>query len=294
MKKTLAIAVYVDDNQDIINEFDWLYKSFIYSGNYKTSDIVAFCNPLVINKLDKSILDDNNVVIVSSEPVTKLDAIWFNYPFVNSVYYLTTKEAEILLNYEYTLSTDCDVFLTRNLVDFRPLSYTFGLGTYMKDIIARDKIVEVIGRLNLKYSFIHNVGSSCIFYSQEVINFRKLQYDVCRYLKMNEFNNYIGQWGSWFYGVITMYAGEIVANQLGGASIRNNVLDAFSMGDGKIGNFFYHIHAWHTEQFFSKHKFKNNEYKDIDVDKIDIELVNNYCLYIATKSIDDIKKLSNY
>ena len=39
---------------------------------------------------------------------------------------------------------------------------------------------------------------------------------------------------------------------------------------------------------------EKNDYKNINVDEIDIEVVNNYCLYLATKSIEDIKKISNY
>jgi hypothetical protein len=66
------------------------------------------------------------------------------------------------------------------------------------------------------------------------------------------------------------------------------------MTDAKISNLFYHIHAWHSEQFFSKHKFRNNEYQNIDIDQLDIEIVNNYCLYLATKSIENIKKICNY
>ena len=293
-KKDLAISVYLDDNYNIIDEFTWLYKSFIYSGNYKNSDLIIFCNPSVISKLDVSIIKDKNVIIIPSEPAVKIDSLWIDYPWINSFYYFTTKESEIFLNYKYTLSTDCDTFVTKNLIDFRPLSFIFGLGTYIKDKYARDKIVEIIEKLNLNYNFIHNVGSSLLFLSDEVINFRKFQYDICKYLKINEFPENSGQWGTWFYGVITMYAGEIAANQLGGPNIRNNVLDSFSMGAGEIGNFFYHIHAFPTNQFFSKHKFRNGEYKSIDVDNININLVNNYCLYIATKSIDEIKKICNY
>ena len=294
-KKDLAITVYVDDNENMIQEFNWLYKSFIYSGNYVNSDLVAFCNPSVINKLDLSILNDKNVVIIPSEPVSSLDKIWADYKFINSVYFLVTKEAEILGNYEYTLSTDADEFVTKNLVNFRPHIHTFGLGHYMweNDTVSRNKIEGIIKKLGLKYNFMHNVGQSYMYRTGDVINFRKLQYDVSRHLMLHEFPTY-GTWGGWFKGVITMYASEIVANQLGTANVVTNVLDSYCMSDHKIGNNFYLIHAWHTEQFFSKFKFRDGAYKDIDVDKLNIDIVNNYCLYLATKSIEDIKKMCNY
>ena len=292
-KKTLAITTYLDDNDIILDEFYWLYKSFIYSGNYINSDLVIFCNPSVINKIDKSVLDDKNVIIIPSEPISNIDQMWSEYKFVNSVYFVTTEDAKILLNYEYTMSTDCDVFLTKNLIDFRPHLHTFGLGHYLSDTYSRDKIENIIKKIGLKYDFIHNVGASYLSKTQSVIDFRMLEYDVCKHLMKNEFEDY-GKWDGWYKGTLTMYAGEIVANQLGVANIRTNVLDSYSMSDSKISNNFYHIHAWHTEQYFSKHKFRKGEYKDIDVDKLDIDIVNNYCLFIATKSIDYIKRISNY
>ena len=109
----------------------------------------------------------------------------------------------------------------------------------------------------------------------------------------NEFKEY-GTWGNWYKGTLTMYAGEIAANQLGPANITTNILDSYSMSDSEIGNTFYHIHAWHTEQFFSKLKFRNNEYININVDKLNIEIVHNYCLYLSTKTINEIKKICNY
>lgn len=291
----LAITVYIDDNINIINEFEWLYKSFIYSGNYINSDIVAFCNPSVINKLDINIINDSNVILIPLEPLSSKDLLWKDYKFINSIYFLTTKEAEILLKYKYVLSTDCDVFLTKNLIDFRPHLHTFGLGHYISewDIKSRDNIQNILKKLNLKYNFIHNVGASYLYLSQHVINFRKFQLDVCKYLINNEFKDE-GKWGSWYKGTMTMYAGEITANQLGVSGIMTNVLDSYSMSDHKIGKTFYHIHAWHTNQYFSKHNFRNGEYKDINVDELDIEIVNNYCLYLATKSIDEIKNICNY
>lgn len=294
-KKDLAITVYVDDHKNMIEEFEWLYKSFIYSGNYINSDIVAFCNPSVINKLDLNILNDKNVVIVPSIPISSIDNIWSNYKFINSVYFLITEEAKILLNYKYTLSTDADEFLTKNMINFRPHLHTFGLGHYIfeGDTYSRNKIENIIKKLNLKYNFIHNVGQSYMYETQHVINFRNLQYQVSKHLMLNEFENE-GQWGSWFKGVITMYASEITANQLGTANVLINMLDSYCMSNNKIGNNILLIHAWHTEQFFSKHKFRKGEYDNINVDELDIEIVNNYCLFLAKKSIDDIKKICNY
>ena len=295
-KKDLAIAVYIDDNNDMIEELSWLYKSFIYSGNYINSDIVAFCNPTVIDKLDSSLLTDKNVVIIPSEPISKLDPIWSDYKFVNSHYFLQTKEAEILLNYEYTLSTDADEFMTKNLINFRPFFHTFGLGHYIfqDDFYSRNKIEEIIKKLKLPYNFIHNVGQSYLYKTQEVINFRKTEFEIMKYLILNEFKEGYGEWKSWYKGVLIMYAIEITANQLGPTNIRTNILDSYSMSNANIGNEFYLIHAWHTNQYFSKFEYRKGEYKDIDVDKLDIDVVNNYCMFLASKSIDYIKKISNY
>ena len=193
-KKDLAITVYVDNNDIQIEYFSWLYKSFIYSGNYINSDIVLFYNPLIINKLDHHIIEDKNVIKVELNPIDKIDPIWSFYSFINSMYYLTTQEAEFLKEYQYILRTDCDVFLTKNLINYRPDTWVFGMGRYVKTIEVRDKIVDIINRLKLEYRFVHNVGSSLLFHSGDVMDFNKYQYDICRYLRLNDFKDYIGEW----------------------------------------------------------------------------------------------------
>lgn len=293
-KKDLAISVYVDDNKDTIQEFDWLYKSFIFSGNYTNSDIVAFCNPNVIEKINPIIRNDENVVIIPLKPLSDISEKWVNYKFINSIEYFSNQEIDILLNYEYTLSTDCDVFLTSNLKTLRPNRHIFGLGAYINDIHTRDRIVEIIDKLELKYNYLHNIGASYLYKSKNVIDFRILQYKICEYLINNEFNDSYGKWGTWYVGTLTMYAGEIVANQLGYDNIKTNILDSYSMGKQKINNDTYHIHAWHTPQYFSKNYFRKGAYNDIDLDTLNIEEVCDYCLYLASKSIDDILEISKY
>jgi hypothetical protein len=293
-EKDLAITVYVDDTEYILEELNWLYKSFIFSENYKKSDIIAFCNPSAINKIDINILNDKNVHIIPLDPISRKENLWKNYHFINSIYFLTTKESEILLNYKYTLATDCDVFLTKNLLTLRPVHHTFGMGDYIRSKDVKNKIIYIIKSLNLKNNYLHNVGASYLYKSFDVLNFRRLQYNMCVYLIINEFKDYEGTWGTWFKGTLTMYAGEIVANQLEHGNIRLNILDSYSMSDKKIDNNFYHIHAWHTKQYFSKYDFRNGIYKDINEDLLDISIVNNYCLFLVKKSIDDIKKICNY
>ena len=291
--KDLAITVYIDDNQNIIEEFSWLYKSFIFSENYLNSDIVAFCHPNVFYKLDKKILNDKNVRLISYKPISEKEERWSNYKFINSIEYLNT-DNDILLKYKYLLSTDCDVFLTENLKDLRPNKmHLFGLGDYMNTKLEIDKVVEVINKIGFKYNFIHNVGTTYLFKSKDVIDFRRLQYKVCEYLLENEFKEE-GKWGTWYKGIMTMYAGEIVANQLSKQTLRTCVFDSISMTNGHISNEIYHIHAWHTYEYFSKFNYRKGEYKDINVDELDLDLVPNYCLFICEKSIDEIYKIKEY
>lgn len=290
--KNLAICVYVDYNESIIEELEWLYKSFIYSGNYLNSDIVIFCNPNAVDKININIRNDDNVKIIPLKPISEKSEKWADYKYINSIEYFNSPEVDILLNYEYTLSTDCDVFITKNLMTLRPNRHIFGLGGYINDIYTRDKIVETINKLGMRYDYVHNVGASYLYKTQNVIDFRRLQYKVCEYLLDNEFKDYIGSWGTWYKGTLTMYAGEIITNQLGFDNIKINILDSYSMGNQHINNDTYHIHAWHTSQFFSKHNFRKNEYKDIDIDNLNIEEVCNYCLYLASKTVEEILKIT--
>ena len=103
-----------------------------------------------------------------------------------------------------------------------------------------------------------------------------------------------GKWPGWSKGVMTMYAGEIVANHMFANNIVLGGLDCMSQSSDLIGTTDYHIHAFQSEGYFSKLKWRKCEYDDIDVDRLQVRKMNDYCLYIATMSIEEVAELACY
>jgi hypothetical protein len=243
-----------------------------------TSDLVAFCAPGVRAKLPA----DKGVTYVECPPASSADKNWDHYKFINSVYYLTTPQAaEALKDYEYVLRTDNDVFLTKNFKGLEPRLPMFGVGGYVRSREVSEKLMQVAERLKLNYCYIHNVGSTIFYRKDSVLRFSQHQFNLCHWLFYEEFAKNPGVWPGWCRGVITMYAGELAANDLFDYGITLGGFDCMSMSDDKIGSTDYHIHAFHTDQYFSKLAWREGKYKDMDPDKLDLTKINDYCLSIA-------------
>ncbi|HEY5409808.1 MAG TPA: hypothetical protein VIJ94_03670, partial [Caulobacteraceae bacterium] len=115
--KTLGILLYIDDTPEMLEDFSWIYKSWIYSGNWRTSDLIVVCNPLVFDQLP----DERGVVRIPFEPIAVPGSKWAGYPFINSIACLSGPHTDHLVDrYTHFLRTDADVFLTHHLVNFRP------------------------------------------------------------------------------------------------------------------------------------------------------------------------------
>jgi len=289
--KYLAILVYVDNNSIIIDDFSWLYKSWIYSGNYKTSDIIAYCHPSVINQLP----DENGIIKIPVEPIAEPDSIWRGYPFINSIGCLIGPHMRWLIGkYEYALRTDCDVFLTEKLINFKPNRPCFGNGRYAENESVREKIRQVAKKLDYNHHGIHNIGSSLLSRTPDVIELLIHQYKLAERLLLTEFINCTGIFPDWSKQVLTMYAGEIVANHYLSHLLINNMLDQESMRANTIHSDDLHIHAFHTNEYFSKHHFRAGLYNDIDTTRLNPTIINQYCHWIAATSVMDIKNITRY
>lgn len=275
--RNVAVTTYIDNNQDLINEFGWLHRSWRYSGSDKTSNLVAFYNPTIEHS---KLPDDPDVIYIPSEPLTKKDGKWTGYPFINSVYYLTTPEAAELASYRYILRTDNDCFLTPNFPNLRPRLATFGIGMYAQipEVVIRlAQIAEKWGILpNL-----NNIGSTFISNGDLALQYCQLHMEYCRKLLKDEFKNGAGQWPGWFLGVLTMYAGNLAANAFFGTGMVLGGLDCHCMSQDRMCPTDYHIHAWHTYDYFSKFDWRNGIYKDRDISKLDPSKISDYCLLMA-------------
>ena len=89
-----------------------------------------------------------------------------------------------------------------------------------------------------------------------------------------------------------MIAGELVVNDLLSHQYINlYCIDSKCWETTKLGKDVIHIHAWHTDQKWSKHAFFMGEYNDWKVDIKDaFKNAANYCQFIAKLSIDDLNK----
>lgn len=292
--KTLAILTYIDASKDMLEEFGWLYRSWIFSGAWKTSDIIAVCHPDVIPHLPK----EPGIVTIPMAPVSKTDSRWSDYPFINSIRCLVGEHtAGLPQKYTHILRTDADVFLTENLVDFRPDLYVFGRGRYVQLAEVRTKIVEFAAKYGIEHRGVYNCGSSLLGPAQGVLNFLYNQSVACEWL-WEEFRDDPGVWPGWSRNTLTMYAAEIVANHYYDKYLYNaflNVLDFETYrGDRIKNNGIYTIHALHTLEYWSKFSYRAGKYKDHSVGDLDISRVNQYCHWLAEISDAEVKARAFY
>jgi len=273
----VGITVYVDNNEMSILEFGWLYKSWVHTHSYETSDIVVFYNPTT----DKSKLPSHeNILYVPSIPLSELESEWAYYPHINATYYLTLPSAEFLLGYKYIFKTDNDVFLTENFKNLQPRLPLFGLSAYASNPEVTNNLTRISAEWGVKQHFI-NVGATVMALSDHVLCYAVKQFEFCKRLKAEEFPNGEGQWPGWYLYVLNMYAGCLAANAVFSSNMTFGGLDVFCMSNDSICNTDYHIHAWHTNQDFSKFKWYKGEYNHIDREQLDKNRIDEYCLWIA-------------
>ena len=275
--KDTAIVVYIDNNENIITEFGWLYNSWLLSSSWRTSQIVAFYHPR-ISKDD--LPKDNDIEYIPLVPLTERELEWKEYPFINSIWFLTMTEAAILTKYKYILRTDCDCFLTPYFPNLRPRLAQFGAGMFASDSDIIIRLATIAKKWGI-YSVFNNIGSTFMAYSNKTLQYSQIQMEYCRKLKADEFKDGYGTWPGWYQGVLTMYAGQLAANTIFSYGINIGGLDVHCVAQETISPQDYHIHAFHTEGFFSKHKWRRGEYRNYDMNTLDKIKICDYCLWIA-------------
>jgi hypothetical protein len=274
----IAIATYIDNEPNLIREFGWLYRSWSYSGSRFMSQIIAFHHP-DINV--KDLPQDIDIIYIPQQPLTTIEPEWKDYPFINSAYFLTTPEAAtILSNYEYVLKTDNDCFLTPNFPSLNPRLAMFGIGLYALDPLVAARLVQIAFQWGIIPVF-NNIGSTFLVRYSDAMQYAQVHMEYCRKLKQDEFKDGYGTWPGWYFGVLTMYAGNLAANAVFGTSLTMGGVDVHCMANGKIGPNDYHIHAFHTYDHFSKFKWRNGEYSNHDMRSLNKNVISDYCLFIA-------------
>jgi hypothetical protein len=277
--KGVAVTTYIDNKAELHSEFWWLFRSWEYSKSDDVSDLVAFVNPAVDLRLLPAAR--KGLYYVPLEPLTAKESRWNDYPFINSIYFLTSSEArDCLRDYIYVMRTDNDCFLTRHFPMLRPRLATFGIGLYSQVPQVAGKLVELCGKWGIIPQF-NNVGSTFISFTEQALAYNQVHMDYCERLLADEFQGGPGEWPGWFKGVLSMYAGNLAANAFFGANLVLGGLDCHCMSGDYMCSTDYHIHAWHTWDYFSKFRWRNGEYMETDFAKLDVWRISDYCLAIA-------------
>lgn len=264
---TLGVMVYVDNHPRMLEEFQWIYKSWIFSGNWTTSDLIVVHHPDVAHALP---LHEEGIVGVPCLPVSGPASVFERHHFVNSIACLSGPHVDdVALRYPYLLRTDADVFLTEHLVAFRPSYPVHGFGSLLAE-------------------------------ASLVVRFLKRQTQWCQ-MMLRDFGhdaaNWGETWGCWYRGLSTLYTAEIAARPAGNDFLlpgRERILDVESSCDRRIDSLVFHIHAVHTDDYFSKFAFRAGKYGRVDTSALDLNRINQYCHWLAVTSTDKVKRLANY
>lgn len=277
--KCVAVTTYIDNKPEFHNEFWWLWRSWQYSRSDRVADLVAFVNPAADLRLLPK--DGDGLRYVPLKPLSSQAERWAGYPFINSIYYLTTQEAkDQLADYIYLMRTDNDCFLTRHFPMLQPRLATFGIGLYSQVPQVAKKLIDLCEKWGIMPQF-NNIGSTFIAFREQALAYNQVHLDFCERLLVEEFQEAQGEWPGWFKGVLSMYAGNLSANAFFGPNLVMGGLDCHCMSRDYMCSTDYHIHAWHTYDYFSKFRWRAGEYREVDFKKLDVWRIADYCLAMA-------------
>ena len=287
-----AIIIYIDKTARCLEEFTWLYKSWIFSDLEDELDIVAFSNPEIADSLPKH----DNLKIIPLEPLNKKGDLWHSYGFVNSFAMFNDQSNVDFVknNYDYILKSDADVFLTPHLKGLTPHKTMIGQGGYMehgdRDLILSN-IKKYAEKFNMNYSEMNHIGASIFGRTEEVIKVVKTHYQLTAHILQTGWpDGSIGNWPGWYKGVASMYAIHLVINHYFGPQTANLYSIDSRCWNSKIEKDVYHIHAWHTNEYWSKMRHFEGKYDKYVTDKVP-DTVQEYCHWISTNTLEEIKKL---
>ena len=237
------------------------------------------------------------------------------YTFLNSIDCIITFKNQypnLYSWYDYILRTDDDIFFTPFFLYTFPKNsdeFIVGRGGFVWSgyDITRNHLINVSSIFGINHcrypdKFCFNYGSTWYGSSDLIYKVSELTINITTYLiqqfDTNKFD--VNNWEKgWFCGVSLLYASEIavhgIINNDKSKSIKTPFyhpnyinMDSGSTIRGYINNdnSIIHIHCWHTDDIFSKFKWKNDEHKNM-YHQLTNSLLNNkleirmYCLLIA-------------
>lgn len=279
-----AIAVYLDNSDQMDIEFSWLYKTWVLYSLDQEYDLVVYYNPEAKFRLSNF----PGIVSIPMPTIRMAD----EYKFLNSHYFCTKEWNEPLKKYSYLLKTDCDVFLTEHMRGYTPSKVLIGQGGYY-DTLDQKKVetIKFLSQLwGFDYKFYTQVGASFFGRTDYILPTVARQAGITEAVINFYRSNRIKDLNGLDLGIASMIAGEIAINHnFSNQHISLYCLDSKCWTTSGIGSDTLHIHAWHSDSDWSKHKFFKGEYADWKIEIKDAFLnAGNYCHWIATLSREDL------
>jgi len=278
-----AIAVYLDDSDKMEMEFGWLYKTWLLYSLDEEYDLVVYHHPNAKDRLRKF----SSLVTIEMPPVRMAT----KYGFLNSHYFCIPGWSSKLKEYKYIMKTDCDVFLTERMKGFTPHKFLVGQGGFYNSAIQenRDFVKSIALELELNYNGMPLIGSSFYGKTEEVLSVVSKQAAITEII-LNDILKDNNHPSGFKRGISSMLAGELSVNHIfSHQHVNLYILDSKCWKHQKIGSDTLHIHAWHTDEQWSKHQFLAGNYKDWVVSVEDAFLnAANYCQWIATTPVTEI------
>jgi hypothetical protein len=266
-----------------------MFKMFLKSIkliNAKDTDVVVFYEPQyesVFSSCQSTSIGNNQAGLIFKKMIAPVsqNKEFQNYKYINSIACLNGQSW--LLDYKYILRTDVDTLLTPKWNTIYPDCFTAGPGMYNNDTDTKIRLQKVMARLKLpqRKDYAYNIGSTWYGTSKEVMDTASLSSSIVKDLLRNDFKSFTGKWPGFYREVCSLYSGEIAVNYL----IKKFKIDGnnFDYDSTSSDSIFHHahIHCWHTVKLFSKHAFFDGKYKNMDIKKLDRNIVNQYCLFCA-------------
>jgi Glycosyl transferase family 2 len=273
-----AIVCFVEDQGPLIQQLLALRLSWLNT-NSPDTDLVVMGPKKVLARLP------DDLIKIPQRPAAD-DPVWGGYRYINAFAGLNGAGAEQLDRYSHLLRTDVDTFLTPAWNAFSPTAFTVGIGGYAHDEDVQQRIREIATEYGLNYHGMTNIGST--WYGSTAVVRRAAAFAelLTKHLLRDHFRDDEGQWPGWYRGVALKYAGEIAVNHCAPDAQRSELLDAHSTSDEPITHY-PHIHCWHTDQLFSKHRFMGNGYSRKDIPDSDVSIVKHYCLAMSLLSLEE-------
>ena len=227
----------------------------------------------------------DDVVKIVQQPAAD-DPAWRGYRRVNSITCFNGAGAEQLDDYSHIMRTDIDTFITPAWNQFYPTTFTHGKGGYSNGEDVRQRLRNISAEYGLVHRGMTNVGMTWYGPTQLVRRTCAFAELIAKHIITQQFATDEGKWPGWYRGVSVMYSGEIAVNHCAPDAQRSELLEITSTSTKPITDI-PHIHSYHTNERFSKFKFRRGEYTQEDTQDLDVNIIRDYCLAMALQSLEE-------